>query len=187
MEKPQRDRWGPYKPLSGHEVPGQCWWCGTPVKNRRYCSQHCRDSYRDTFNWGFAVEAALKRAQYRCQDCPLEVPPGPKYVLSADGKTWYQRTSLVVHHHIPLPPGDPRLWHPLNHPENLVVLCRSCHGKRHSKPLEERESLKGPEKRQLLIQHSPFHQSRLDGTNEMQYRRWVAKFHRCHGRKCPLI
>lgn len=113
-----RDSFGVYKILTGTEGTGKCWWCGAdyPDKHaRRYCSTKCRSLYQDSFYWLWASEKALKQAGYQCQACGVR------------GKR-----NLHVHHIIPLN-GSDRIINALNQPDNLVVLCKKCHQKRHRK------------------------------------------------------
>lgn len=112
-----KDQFGEYKTLTGYEGSGKCWWCGGEYpkgRYRRYCSEKCSDQYWEHFSWHSAVPAALIRADHKCQECSSP-------------------HQLDVHHIDPL--GDePRHFSIKNKPENLVVLCRSCHRKRHTKP-----------------------------------------------------
>lgn len=101
-------------------TPRICKNCGEPVPPRRrlYCSDECRDRWYENHLWGWAVEAALKAADYTCFDC------GAKHSKVYGG--------LVVHHLEPLS-GEERRRNDLNNQTNLIVLCRSCHALRHSK------------------------------------------------------
>lgn len=113
-----KDSFGSYKILTGNEGRGRCWWCGADfpdTRARRYCSRKCRRNYQNNFYWLWASARALKRAGYLCQDCGLR------------GKR-----NLQVHHIIPLN-GSDRIVSALNKPDNLVVLCKKCHKKRHEK------------------------------------------------------
>lgn len=112
----QSDRWGNYYNLTGFEAPGHCFWCGVEVKNRRYCCPVHSYDYAVHFRWPESSSAALKKAGGKCADCAKEA----KYA-----------SELRVHHIQPLN-GELRGWNILNCPENLVVLCPSCHGKRHA-------------------------------------------------------
>jgi hypothetical protein len=127
METELRDRFGNYKLLTGLEGSGKCWWCGGrfPDKRyRRYCSKICSDNYWNHFWWPWAVAEALKRANNKCQDC------------GAGGRGIY----LEVHHLEPLN-NEVRYMNIKNRPENLIVLCRSCHGKWHTKPKKTKTEL----------------------------------------------
>jgi hypothetical protein len=111
-----KDSFGIYKNLTGNEGSGKCWWCGANYPDthaRRYCSEKCRTNYQNNFYWLWASNAALKRAGYRCQDCGVR------------GKR-----RLQVHHLTPLN-GSDRIINALNRHENLIVLCKKCHRKRH--------------------------------------------------------
>lgn len=117
MNDQLRDSYGPYKSITGHEGSGKCWWCGAlfpDTRARRYCSVTCRRRYQDTYYWSWASAAAMRRARYRCKECGLK------------GKR-----RLDVHHIVPLNGAD-RMANPLNHRDNLVVLCKRCHLKRHA-------------------------------------------------------
>lgn len=112
-----KDYFGEYQILAGYEGSGKCWWCGDdfPDKRaRRYCSEQCADNYRRHFYWAWAVPWALERAGYKCQECS-------------------KRGGLEVHHREPLS-DEVRYCNIKNKPENLVVLCRQCHGKAHTTP-----------------------------------------------------
>jgi len=117
-EYTHKDSFGVYKILTGWEASGKCWWCGTDFTDkhaRRYCSLQCRTAYQNNFYWLWASNAALRRAKYRCQDCGTR------------GKR-----TLQVHHIVPLN-GSDRIINALNKPENLIVLCKKCHRKRHQR------------------------------------------------------
>ena len=103
-----------------------------------YCCEAHSDTYAEHFHWPEASAAALKRAGGKCADCPKEAKSAAE---------------LRVHHIEPLN-GELRLWNILNRPENLLVLCPSCHGKRHAE-LNGTRRLKRPEQQlragQLLL------------------------------------
>ena len=111
----RRDTFGEYRILTGHEGTGKCWWCGAafPDKRRRYCSVSCRREYEENFYWLWASTSAVRRARYRCRECGIR------------GKR-----RLEVHHIVPLN-GSDRIINVLNRRENLVVLCKACHRKKH--------------------------------------------------------
>lgn len=122
-----RDRYGEYQLLTGYEAPCRCFWCGCEVtKGRRYCCKEHGDQYHETFIWGYAVPACLKRQDYKCGDCGMPKATTYKEITETD----YPHT-LLVHHIIPLY-GSWRHANILNRPENLVALCPACHGKRHA-------------------------------------------------------
>ncbi|MDD5288426.1 MAG: HNH endonuclease signature motif containing protein [Dehalococcoidales bacterium] len=111
-----KDSYGFYKVITGNEGSGRCWWCGADFPDthaRRYCSRKCRGNYQNNFYWTWASNAALRRDGYRCQECGVR------------GKR-----RLQVHHLVPLK-GSNRIISVLNKPENLIVLCKKCHRKRH--------------------------------------------------------
>lgn len=131
------DRYGEYQLLTGYEAPCKCFWCGCEVKkHRRYCCKEHSDQYRETFLWPWAAPACLKRQGHKCGDCPEEA------------------VAVVVHHIIPLN-GSPRYVNILNRPENLVGLCRACHGKRHATAK--------PEPIETLVKPSSFEMARERG------------------------
>jgi 5-methylcytosine-specific restriction endonuclease McrA len=110
------DSYGAYKIITGNEGSGRCWWCGGAFpdkRKRRYCSAVCRRKYEESFYWSWASVAAIRRARYRCKECGIK------------GKR-----RLHVHHIIPLN-GTDRIVNALNRRENLVVLCRKCHQRKH--------------------------------------------------------
>ncbi|MDD5338205.1 MAG: HNH endonuclease [Dehalococcoidales bacterium] len=95
-----------------------CIYCGKelPSKRRKYCSDECSQKYFQEFIlplwWKNAREAALRRAEYKCEQCGA-------------------KDKLEVHHKIKLPDPNHRHNHPLNRQDNLVVLCRTCHENTH--------------------------------------------------------
>lgn len=111
-----RDSFGDYSILTGYEGRGGCFWCGGPFpdkRRRRFCGEKCRQEYDRHFFWPVAAAWCLERAGYKCYDCGVK------------------GLRLVAHHIKPLD-GQQRTYNILNRPENLVALCPSCHGKRHS-------------------------------------------------------
>lgn len=120
-----RDSFGEFSVLTGYEGSGNCWYCGKAFpdrRERRFCSSGCRVMYEESFYWAWASRTAIRRARYRCHDCGLK------------GKR-----RLQVHHIIPLNGGD-RIKNVLNRRENLVVLCKRCHKKRHEGALKSQIS-----------------------------------------------
>ena len=121
-----KDKYGEYRSITGHEGTGCCWWCGGkfPDKRpRRFCCEECRNKYQETYYWFWAVPVALQRAGHKCEECGT-------------------RGALEVHHIEPLN-NEPRVCNILNRSENLIVLCRACHGKRHRKDSWEKAEAKG--------------------------------------------
>lgn len=109
-----RDRFGTYRLLTGHEGPGRCFWCGAGVDGRRrYCCGEHTDLYWRHFIWSWAARWCLDRHGHTCVDCG--------------------ETAVLAHHVVPLA-GSSRVANILNRPENVVALCNSCHGKRHTGP-----------------------------------------------------
>lgn len=106
-----KDRWGPYQSLTGHEGPNRCFWCGGEARGKRYCCQKHQWEYYRHFFWPYARDWCLERYGGRCTDCG--------------------DPALEAHHIEPLN-GEPRHVNIKNRPENLVALCYSCHGKRHA-------------------------------------------------------
>jgi len=129
MTETLKDRWGKYLILSGNESPDTCFWCGNPCKNR-YCSPECKHRYWMYYFWKYARDWCVERAGKKCEICGGE----PKcWVISAydgslDGDLTQKDTRLEVHHITPIA-GEQRIWSALNHPDNLVCLCRKCHKK----------------------------------------------------------
>lgn len=110
-----KDSYGKYEILSGYEGKGVCWQCGAAFPDhraRRFCSTVCRNDYETSYYWRYAAPAALARASYRCQDC------------GASG-------DLQVHHIVHLN-GSKRAASKQNKPENLIVVCKTCHNRRHA-------------------------------------------------------
>lgn len=126
-----KDSYGEFVVISGHEGTGGCWWCGGELpKRRRYCCEACRDEYWRHFSWHEAVLWALERAGRVCHECG-------KKDTAEDTYFYTKYSDLVVHHIMPLE-GEKRQFNAKNRPENLEVLCRRCHGHRHSgKPARE--------------------------------------------------
>lgn len=108
------------------EICGKKFIVSPSLKNRRFCSQECRDKwksltirgvnhpnwrggYRNPYGRGWATirQAVLKRDKFRCRDCGEMFPS----------------EQLHVHHKIPYVIVH---RHDLN---NLVTLCKSCHVK----------------------------------------------------------
>ena len=111
---------GTYVVCTGYETtPGLCHWCGQPVTNKRrrsFCSEECSDQYELHFWWPRAAQGCRERANNLCEWCGA---PGQQ-----------------AHHLDPLT-GERRDWSVKNRPENLVLLCNSCHGKAHICAKEE--------------------------------------------------
>lgn len=133
------------------EQGGICWWCGgeLPPRRRRYCCNDCANEYWRHFNWWDASAWAREREKC-CRDCGSP-PPLPAWL---DGIH-----SLDVHHIIPLN-GQRRDWNILNLPENLVVLCRSCHFKRQRNNSLDKKFIKA-EDTEIELHPEPFFQSRF--------------------------
>jgi len=120
------DSYGSYKIIIGYEGSGRCWWCGGTFPDRRarrFCTTACRRRYEENFYWSWASMAAIRRARFRCKECGLK------------GKR-----RLQVHHIIPLN-GTDRLVNALNRRENLAVLCKECHRKKHQASNDKQQSL----------------------------------------------
>jgi hypothetical protein len=92
-----------------------CLHCGTGfitgIKNHVFCSVECNRKYRSRLNispkiWEIKREAVFEMCLFKCADCG-----GVKM--------------LDVHHITPMALGGS------NDLDNLILLCRSCHGKRH--------------------------------------------------------
>ena len=119
--------------LTGFEVRGSCWLCGSETKlrtvkgqwkePRTFCSTDCRDTYMGLFRWRTAATLALHRAHFKCEKCGMS-ERGMSLMLQARGL--YYRAGLEVHHKVPLLGGEYD-WSILNLPENLQVLCADCH------------------------------------------------------------
>lgn len=110
-----------YTVLTGWEGTDRCWWCGgEPHKNKRgrpshFCWGH-GGLYDDSFNWNLAASGALKRADYRCENCGK----AENHVMR------HGMTNLQVHHIVPLN-GQGRYYSAYNLPWNLIVFCTTCH------------------------------------------------------------
>lgn len=113
-----RDAHGEYHVMTGLEGTGLCWLCGADPggkRYRRYCWGHGK-IYYELFSWSYASQAAIERADYRCENCGRAA-----YYYDHENPV-----SLEVHHIIPLE-GGPRNWTWLNVPWNLIALCHDCH------------------------------------------------------------
>jgi len=104
---------GEIRQMSGKEKPLHCFQCQKPIKRagQRFCSALCRMQYDNHYLWDYARNWALKRSNNTCADCG-------------------GHSNLIVHHLVPVR-NTGYGYNPLNVPSNLVVLCASCHGKRH--------------------------------------------------------
>jgi hypothetical protein len=123
-----KDRYGRYFNFTGHEGKG-CFWCGKAIKvHRRYCNKDCQRQYFNHFFWLNARNWCLERYHSICQGCGS------------------QRT-LDVHHIIPVKESG-YSWNILNRPENLIPLCKKCHGEVRNKTLPIKIL---HEKRQLVL------------------------------------
>ena len=91
-----------------------CIWCNKslPKRRRKYCSDECSHQYFVNVIaplwWVHAVAMALKRADYKCEECG-------------------SMEKLEVHHIIPLEHYEDRFKSEKNNQDNLKVLCRPCH------------------------------------------------------------
>ncbi len=110
-----------YTVLTGFEGRGVCFWCGGELKGKlkRYCRGHMQLYYQH-FEWQSASGGALRRADFRCENCGT----AQRYVENK----WGQQISnnLNVHHIVPLR-GARRMFSAFNLPWNLIVLCLDCH------------------------------------------------------------
>ncbi len=112
------DGWGKYYNFTGHEEPGHCFWCGKELRYGRYCKEHSFH-YLGNYSWGAArhvckVKHRISLGTYFCDDCGHEG--------RGDG--------FQVHHIQPMM-GHNRVWHWLNHQDNLTHLCHDCHNRTH--------------------------------------------------------
>lgn len=103
-----------------------CLWCGEPLPRRRrkYCCDEHAHLYFihciKPFWWSCAREAALLRAEYKCENCgSIE--------------------RLEVHHKISLERREARHNSSKNELGNLRVLCRNCHEDAHRKCIGREE------------------------------------------------
>lgn len=116
-----------YIKLTGYEgVDGICWWCGksfSSKRSRHCCCSDCTRQYDKHFRWGEARRWAMKRSNNHCQECGAE----------NQCVGYNMKSSLEVHHIIPLPRYEDYFYNILNCPCNLIVLCLSCHGKTRKK------------------------------------------------------
>jgi len=119
------DRWGRFYALTGFEEQGKCFWCGDPAKYR-YCSSNHRGLYTKHFHWRQAKQWCYERFGEICVLCGIE----KKYkIIDAYDQSYYSsidKLVIEIHHIIPLK-GTERVWSILNHPDNLIPLCSSCH------------------------------------------------------------
>lgn len=115
------------KVCTGFENKGICAMCGGKLgKGRRcYCNDECAELYNDLFLWSRASSEAVKRANRKCQRCGI-TGDGYWKTHRDNFSPFAPSLSLEVHHIIPLN-GHDRTWHPLNTPDNLLVLCHDCH------------------------------------------------------------
>lgn len=117
-----RDSFGTFTIITGFEGTGRCFWCGEEIDGRRrYCGHRagCWTLYQQHFAWVTASREALRRADFRCENCGCEekgVSHGWDDIM----------TNLRVHHIIPLN-GRPRAVSVFNIFWNLIVLCHRCH------------------------------------------------------------
>lgn len=98
-----------YFELKRAQIPGQCTFCKSPLPKRRrvWCSDECRDE-ADGLSWAMISARHLRRTHRHCEVCG-------RYDFDA-----------VVHHKIPISEEEGN-----SRDENLVVLCRRCHGSAH--------------------------------------------------------
>jgi len=114
-----------------------CLWCEKelPKGRRKYCSDEC--SYQYYIHnvahlwWNNAKKIALERAHNMCEDC-------------GSGR------SLEVHHKEKLVNNKSRQNSPLNRQDNLIVLCRDCHEKRHHPYSDGRKEVPKEQLRMML-------------------------------------
>ena len=126
------DRWGKFYNLTGYEEKGHCFWCHKPTKYR-YCSPECKDMYPKHFHWLDARSWCYQRYGVVCSLCGVRIvykrdPDRPYYVTLDDPE-------IEIHHIRPLK-GSNRNWSVLNHPDNLIPLCQSCHKAVHSHQID---------------------------------------------------
>ena len=75
--------------------------------------------------WGLGTYLSIyKRDNFTCQDC---------------GRVWKEGDMFNIHHIVPVSKGGG------DEPTNLILLCKPCHMKRHTKPCNilSREKLQG--------------------------------------------
>lgn len=109
------DQWGRIWNFTGHEEKGHCFWCGKIINSRRYCDKSCQKHYFQHFFWLDARDWCLERYDHICQGCG-------------------SKGDLDVHHIIPVKESGYG-WNILNRPENLIPLCKKCHGETRMKPV----------------------------------------------------
>lgn len=109
---------------------GRCEWCGEKLTGRRtsVCSSECRKLFSWYTVWNSGARGGyaghlLRRASFSCQECgelhALENKNGILLPVS-DGQ-------LEIHHITHVEHGGD------DSPDNLIVLCKDCHKKKHSK------------------------------------------------------
>jgi 5-methylcytosine-specific restriction endonuclease McrA len=100
-----------YDPFDGsYRRKGKCQACTRQYEKEKRSRQR---RARSTSAYQQARERALRAAGYRCTHCG--------------------DSDNVETHHAVIRPGQPGD----NNPANLIVLCRRCHLKQHSPPIEQ--------------------------------------------------
>jgi len=97
------DRFGKFYKMTGFEEVGYCFWCGLPIKKRRYCCEDHRLKYLQKFYLPESSYFVLRSQEYKCIDCGIE---GSK------------RNPLEIHH-IEQVNGEFRKWNRKNNPGEL--------------------------------------------------------------------
>jgi len=119
-----------YTVLTGYEgEKHRCFWCGKDLngsKLKRYCRGHMM-IYYDHFDWNYASVAAMKRANYKCENCGAgESRYLDRWKSKQTQIQVYRTGALEIHHIVPLK-GETRQFSAYNLSWNLVVLCHDCH------------------------------------------------------------
>jgi len=125
----EHDSFGYFTVCTGFEGTGRCFWCGNEISGRRrYCGHKkgCWSEYQRHFAWSYASHRAVKRANYKCENCGKDAVDIPMI-----GGKYNERSGLEVHHIIPLN-GQDRSVNVYNIFWNLVCLCHDCHMELHA-------------------------------------------------------
>jgi len=92
-----------------------------------YCSKECYNKHRSALYFPSRIrpvimEAIMERDNYQCQDCGAAIP-----------KDRDKSNHGYLHHIVPLLQGGK------DEPANIILLCSSCHSKRHKRIQEASE------------------------------------------------
>ena len=117
--------------MSDNKPTGFCFNCDKPLKGRKdkkYCNKQCMNEFWANHDWATFRRKIIKERGEICEDCGakegyvkniMDLQPQeklPKYI------------TLEVHHIKRIIDGGE-----LCNPDNVVVVCKKCHGIRHRK------------------------------------------------------